>query len=539
MMQELRAALGRLAPDEFDGLFGPTDGQQRRFALAPEVTAVLARAGLVEGEREVRGLRRIRRRGPHFYLMELGVRIENVQDVWPETDALLAALDAAPPGALFDVGTGTGILAIEAAARGHRVVATDIYPTVLALARANAALNGVAHAIDFRRGHLFEPVAGEAFDLILSAPHYGGTGAQLRLELLLQGDAHLRDGGRMVIASMFEWEGDGLLGVEGLLRELAARGCRVEVRPLPSSYKREWFSRAVGDPALRLVSRHRFTITVERGGAGGLAITMPEDAPEETFVPLARLRGGATAVIADGDDVARLEQILDALGAARFELAQAPRGLLDACRFGAQSCVDDFGAAKAIVDAAGRVRPCTHGDVVAGAADPLSAVDDRLEALAREAEARRGCTDCAAYDVCSRCLFPVPLDESRYCELVRRHARRLPHLARLWRTLPRLTAPAAPLAVARWPHTEWAAPEPLPDGARERLAALWNQYETWIVATPVEHRLFWLQNGRLCDAPVAAAEAALGARIADGERVDDAPAPTLARLIALFDPTSV
>ena len=102
--------------------------------VAPALAAELRAFGLVDGDDDaLEGQHRIRRIGERFYVLELGGTLEYVQDVWPETDALLDG-DRARAGraALADVGTGSGVLAIEAAARGHRVVATDLYDTALA-----------------------------------------------------------------------------------------------------------------------------------------------------------------------------------------------------------------------------------------------------------------------------------------------------------------------------------------------------------------------------------------------------------------------
>ena len=71
----------------------------------------------------------------------------------------------------LDVGTGSGIHALLAASHAERVVATDVNPRALAYTQLNAALNSVSN-IEFRLGHLFEPVAGETFDLITcNAPY--------------------------------------------------------------------------------------------------------------------------------------------------------------------------------------------------------------------------------------------------------------------------------------------------------------------------------------------------------------------------------
>lgn len=71
----------------------------------------------------------------------------------------------------LDVGTGCGIQALLVARRARAVVATDISARALAYAELNARLNGVVN-IEFRHGSMFEPVAGEVFDLIVSNPPF-------------------------------------------------------------------------------------------------------------------------------------------------------------------------------------------------------------------------------------------------------------------------------------------------------------------------------------------------------------------------------
>jgi len=48
---------------------------------------------------------------------------------------------------VLDVGAGTGVLAIAAAKRGGRVLATDIDPAAVRVARDNVSLNGVTNAV--------------------------------------------------------------------------------------------------------------------------------------------------------------------------------------------------------------------------------------------------------------------------------------------------------------------------------------------------------------------------------------------------------
>jgi len=76
--------------------------------------------------------------------------------------------------AIADVGTGSGIIAITLARHipGARVVAVDISEKALAVARENAAAHGVESHIDFRHGHLLEPLAGMRFRFLCSNPPY-------------------------------------------------------------------------------------------------------------------------------------------------------------------------------------------------------------------------------------------------------------------------------------------------------------------------------------------------------------------------------
>ncbi|ARC56092.1 Ribosomal RNA small subunit methyltransferase C [Frondihabitans sp. 762G35] len=71
----------------------------------------------------------------------------------------------------LDLGTGCGIQALHASRHARHVVATDISARALEFGRFNAALN-LVDGIDWRLGSLFEPVAGETFDLIVSNPPF-------------------------------------------------------------------------------------------------------------------------------------------------------------------------------------------------------------------------------------------------------------------------------------------------------------------------------------------------------------------------------
>ncbi len=77
-----------------------------------------------------------------------------------------------PVGRALDLGTGCGVQALHLAQHSGSVVATDVNARALRIARFNAALNGVADRVEVRDGSLFEPVQGEAFDLIATNPPF-------------------------------------------------------------------------------------------------------------------------------------------------------------------------------------------------------------------------------------------------------------------------------------------------------------------------------------------------------------------------------
>jgi release factor glutamine methyltransferase len=93
----------------------------------------------------------------------------------PETELLLEAALAALPegGRALDLCTGSGCLGVSLALerKGARVVASDVSPDALAVARENAAALGAE--VEFAAGDLWAAVhAGAPFDVIVSNPPY-------------------------------------------------------------------------------------------------------------------------------------------------------------------------------------------------------------------------------------------------------------------------------------------------------------------------------------------------------------------------------
>ena len=117
----------------------------------------------------------------------------------------------------LDVGTGSGVHALLAARHSKHVVATDVNQRALAFTELNAALNGLRN-VEVREGSLFEPVAGETFDLITcNAPYVvspemrwayrdGGFSAdEVSERVVLSAAEHLNDGG--YAALLVSWLG--------------------------------------------------------------------------------------------------------------------------------------------------------------------------------------------------------------------------------------------------------------------------------------------------------------------------------------------
>jgi methylase of polypeptide subunit release factors len=104
------------------------------------------------------------------------VHHDHVLGIGGASVSLAHAVVRTPVGRALDLGTGCGIQALHLDAHCDEIVATDTNRRALTLAAATARLNGMSW--DLRCGSMFEPVAGERFDLIVSNPPFVvGTGA--------------------------------------------------------------------------------------------------------------------------------------------------------------------------------------------------------------------------------------------------------------------------------------------------------------------------------------------------------------------------
>lgn len=73
-----------------------------------------------------------------------------------------------PRDKVADIGTGSGFLAVLAASKAERVVATDVSIPATRCARANSVLNTYEGKIEVRHGHLLDPLEDDKFTLIVA-----------------------------------------------------------------------------------------------------------------------------------------------------------------------------------------------------------------------------------------------------------------------------------------------------------------------------------------------------------------------------------
>jgi Methyltransferase small domain len=138
-----------------------------------------------------------------------------------------------PAATALDLGTGCGIQALHASRHAAHIVATDISERALELTRFNAELNDI-RSVETRFGSLFDPVAGQRFDHIVSNPPFvitprtpdvpayeyrdGGLIGDAIVESVIVGaEDHLTPGGIAQLLGNWEYRADA----DGLDRVLA------------------------------------------------------------------------------------------------------------------------------------------------------------------------------------------------------------------------------------------------------------------------------------------------------------------------------
>lgn len=156
----------------------------------------------------------------------------------------LASLQLPTPAARgLDVGTGCGIQTLRARRAVDTVVATDISVRAIWFATLNAIFNDL-DGVEVREGSLFEPVAGERFDRIVSNPPFvitprvdgvpayeyrdGGMVGDALVEAFVTGvGAHLEPGGVAQLLGNWEYR-EGEDGLDRVRAWVAASGVALD-----------------------------------------------------------------------------------------------------------------------------------------------------------------------------------------------------------------------------------------------------------------------------------------------------------------------
>lgn len=151
---------------------------------------------------------------PNLDTLGAPVRPDFVLGVSSASTSLAQLTVRDPVGRALDLGTGCGVQTLHLARHAESVVATDVNVRALALAELTLNLNRVR--ADLRLGNLYEPVAGELFDLITTNPPYVITpprrpgerltyregdqrGDRLVEQVVRTGAAHLAEGGTLQV----------------------------------------------------------------------------------------------------------------------------------------------------------------------------------------------------------------------------------------------------------------------------------------------------------------------------------------------------
>jgi methylase of polypeptide subunit release factors len=315
--------------------------------------------------------------------------------VYTPTSRLCDSLTPRPQVArALDVGTGSGIHALLAAAHAEHVVATDVNARALAFTALNAALNGVTN-VECRSGSLFEPVAGETFDLITcNAPYVvspesrwayrdsGFRADEISERVVREAAAHLGDGGyATLIVSWLAQDEDA--PDERAFEWVAESGCDGWMLPGwdadPLGHASTWNSHLVGDPEAFARALDEWTAYFDELGVRWIS---------EGALLLHKRTGGGEARVdpIEPDEVEEADEQIRRAFAMRARLAQLetddelldlPLSLELACRLERE--LEPEVGAPAVVEARIQLTEGTSSelDVSPGVLDVVASLDGR------------------------------------------------------------------------------------------------------------------------------------------------------------------
>jgi methylase of polypeptide subunit release factors len=231
---------------------------------------------------------------PNLDTLTAPIRSDHVLGVSAASATLAQLTLRRPVASALDLGTGCGVQSLHLARHSRRVVATDLNPRACELARLTFALN--ATPVDLRPGDLYEPVADQRFDLIVSNPPYvlsppgpnrltyregDAVGDALVARVVTEGAARLTAGGVLqVLANWAHVRGEDW--TERVAGWVAATGCDAHVvqREVldPYAYIEVWLADAglTGSPgyadSYRLWCDYFDQLGIEEVGLGWLVL---------------------------------------------------------------------------------------------------------------------------------------------------------------------------------------------------------------------------------------------------------------------------
>jgi len=208
-----------------EGRLALTEAQATAFYELVTRRAALEPVAYLIGHKEFYGIdflidrRALMPRPETELLVELALDVARTENQKPRTDISGSVLGSR--FSVLDLGTGSGAIAIALARHlpEARIVAIDISPDALALARQNVARHGLTERVRLLQGDLFGPLT-EPVDMIVSNPPYtiladidegvrryephlaldgGADGIDLYRRLLGQAPDYLRPGGVILL----------------------------------------------------------------------------------------------------------------------------------------------------------------------------------------------------------------------------------------------------------------------------------------------------------------------------------------------------
>lgn len=235
----------------------------------------------------------------------------------PVSRALADLTIRRPVHRCLDLGCGSGVQALLAAAHCQRVVAEDLNPRAVALTRFNAALNGLDN-VEVAEGDLFAPVQGQRFDLIVCNPPYvispdstflyRDGGSQVCARIVREAPAYLSTGGSLQMLCNWPQKAgqDWRAEVSGWLEDA---GCDAWVLRLHSlaaeDYAMVWLTQEFGGQEVSAECFANWTGHLEKLGIESVGLGLIVMRPAHGRKPWLEVRDAPPIAGKAGESIAR------------------------------------------------------------------------------------------------------------------------------------------------------------------------------------------------------------------------------------------